>query len=163
MICLGMESTAHTFGVGIVSKEGAILANQRKVFVPPTGGIHPREAAEHHEKYAQSVIKEALEQVEDKSYDLIFADFEINEENTTEMLQKMTSFQPEAKIIILSALTRQQIESQLDNLNIFSIIEKPFRSEQIKSIVKEALFPLEYEIRVGNRSEAENSSENKPK
>lgn len=112
---------------------------------------------------AVATVKEALEQAEDKPYDLIFTDLEINDENSIEMLRKMTHFQPEAKIIILSALTRQQMESQLENLKIFSIIEKPFRSEQIKSIVKEALFPLQYKNRVGNQSEAANSSENKPK
>ncbi len=119
-------------------------------------------AQEGYEVKAVATVKEALEQAEDKPYDLIFTDLEINDENSIEMLRKMTSFQPEAKIIILSALTRQQIESQLENLRIFSIIEKPFRSEQIKSIVKEALVPLQNRDRVGNRSEATNSSENKP-
>ena len=55
-----MESTAHTFGVGIVSDK-EVLANAKKAFVPPKGGIHPREAAEHHVKYAESIFKEALE------------------------------------------------------------------------------------------------------
>ncbi len=119
-------------------------------------------AQEGYEVKAVATVKEALEQAEDKPYDLIFADLEIKEENSTEMLRKITSFQPEAKIIILSALTTQQMESQLENLKIFSIIEKPFRSEQIKSIVKEALVPSEYGDRSGNRSEASNSSENKP-
>lgn len=61
MICLGIESTAHTFGVGIVTEEGTILANQKEVFVPAKGGIHPREAAEHHTNYAPAVIQQALE------------------------------------------------------------------------------------------------------
>ena len=60
MICLGIESTAHTFGVGIVSSDGTILANEKKVFVPLQGGIHPREAAESHAKDAYSVILQAL-------------------------------------------------------------------------------------------------------
>ena len=118
---------------------------------------------EGYEVKAVATAKEALEQAEDKPYDLIFTDLEIKDENSTEMLRKMTSFQPEAKIIILSALTRQQMESQIGDLNIFSIIEKPFRSEQVKSIVKEALSPLEYGDRVGNQSEAANSSEDKSK
>jgi DNA-binding NtrC family response regulator len=120
-------------------------------------------AQEGYEVKAVATVKEALEQAEDKPYNLIFADLEIKEENSTEMLRKITSFQPEAKIIILSALTRQQIESQIGDLNIFSIIEKPFRSEQIKSIVKEALVPLECIARVENRTEETSSSENKPK
>jgi N6-L-threonylcarbamoyladenine synthase/protein kinase Bud32 len=64
MICLGMESTAHTFGVGIVSDAGEVLANKRVVFNPPKGGIHPREATEHHAKYAERVIKDALQEAQ---------------------------------------------------------------------------------------------------
>jgi len=48
--------------VGIVAQDGTILANQKMVFVPPKGGIHPREAAEHHEKNAQTVFQQALEE-----------------------------------------------------------------------------------------------------
>jgi len=60
LIVLGIESTAHTFGVGIASLKGEILANVNKTYKPATGGIHPREAAEHHSKVAASTIVEAL-------------------------------------------------------------------------------------------------------
>jgi DNA-binding NtrC family response regulator len=69
------------------------------------------------------------------------------------MLRKARAFQPESKIIILSALTKQQIEPKLGSLSIFSIIEKPFRSEQIKTIVKEALGPTNHKNESGNRTE----------
>ncbi|HID09093.1 TPA: UGMP family protein, partial [Candidatus Micrarchaeota archaeon] len=45
MIVLGIESTAHTFGVGIVDERGRILADQRAQYRPEEGGIRPREAA----------------------------------------------------------------------------------------------------------------------
>jgi N6-L-threonylcarbamoyladenine synthase/protein kinase Bud32 len=70
LICLGIESTAHTFGVGIITTEGTILANQKRVFVPPKGGIHPREAAEHHSKYAQIVFEDALREAQLKIEDI---------------------------------------------------------------------------------------------
>ncbi len=60
MISLGIESTAHTFGMGIVSDKGEILANEKAVFVPKKGGIHPREAAEHHAENAKTVLRNAL-------------------------------------------------------------------------------------------------------
>ena len=47
-IILGIESTAHTAGVGIITSEGKILSNQRSMYIPEEGGIHPREAARHH-------------------------------------------------------------------------------------------------------------------
>jgi len=61
VVVLGIESTAHTFGVGIASSTGEILANENNTYVPKTGGIHPREAAEHHSKVAASLVKSALE------------------------------------------------------------------------------------------------------
>ena len=47
-IILGIESTAHTAGVGIINSKGKILSNQRSMYIPEEGGIHPREAARHH-------------------------------------------------------------------------------------------------------------------
>ena len=60
IICLGIESTAHTFSVGLVREDGEILAMKSSVYVPQVGGIHPREAAQHHSKHAPKVIGEAL-------------------------------------------------------------------------------------------------------
>lgn len=58
--CLGLESTADDFSVGIVSFRGEILANEISVFMPETGGIHPREAARHHADVAGKVLAEAI-------------------------------------------------------------------------------------------------------
>lgn len=61
-IVLGIESTAHTFGVGIASSSGKILANVNYTYRPREGGIHPREAAQHHGRVAARALREALEQ-----------------------------------------------------------------------------------------------------
>jgi universal protein Kae1 len=58
--CLGIESTADDFGVGISTLNGEILANIRKDYVPPEGGIHPREAARHHAEIADKALEEAF-------------------------------------------------------------------------------------------------------
>jgi len=60
VIVLGIESTAHTFGVGIANSKGEILANVNSVYVPEKGGIHPREAAQHHSLVAPEVVKGAI-------------------------------------------------------------------------------------------------------
>jgi len=59
-VVLGIESTAHTFGVGIATEEGRILANENSVYRPLFGGIKPSEAAEHHSKVAAEVLGAAL-------------------------------------------------------------------------------------------------------
>ncbi|MEM1864165.1 MAG: KEOPS complex N(6)-L-threonylcarbamoyladenine synthase Kae1 [Desulfurococcaceae archaeon] len=60
---LGIESTSHTFGVGIISyfdKTTTLLANVNAQYKPEKGGIHPREAAQFHIKHAPALIKNAL-------------------------------------------------------------------------------------------------------
>ena len=58
--CLGIESSADDFGVGIASFTGEILANNYSSYIPVEGGIHPREAARHHSEVADKVLNEAL-------------------------------------------------------------------------------------------------------
>jgi len=58
--CLGIESTADDFSVGILSPEGRILANVISAYIPEGGGIHPREAARHHAEVAGRVLAEAF-------------------------------------------------------------------------------------------------------
>ena len=60
MICLGIESTAHTFGVGIVNDDGKVLANARDMFVPEKGGINPIDAKNHHENIKEKILNDAL-------------------------------------------------------------------------------------------------------
>lgn len=61
LVVLGIESTAHTAGVGIASRDEGIIANENSVYEPARGGIHPREAAEHHSKALPEVLARALD------------------------------------------------------------------------------------------------------
>ena len=63
MICLGIEGTAHSIGAGIVLEKGRnceVLSNVIKIYRPEKGGIHPREAANHHALYLADLIKESI-------------------------------------------------------------------------------------------------------
>ncbi|MFN3910027.1 MAG: KEOPS complex N(6)-L-threonylcarbamoyladenine synthase Kae1 [Candidatus Anstonellaceae archaeon] len=60
---LGIESTAHTFGVGIFdTSENKILANTKSYYKPLNEGIVPKKAAAYHIENAPSTIKQALEE-----------------------------------------------------------------------------------------------------
>lgn len=56
---LGIESTAHTFGIGVVNK-GRILSNVREMYTTESGGIIPMESAKHHAEVAEKVFEQAL-------------------------------------------------------------------------------------------------------
>jgi universal protein Kae1 len=73
--CLGVESTADDFGVGILTFNGEILANASSDYVPEEGGIHPREAARHHAEVADTVLREALSKAGIKPRDLALIAF----------------------------------------------------------------------------------------
>ncbi len=61
MIALGIEGTAHTLGIGIVTEE-KVLANVFDTLTTEKGGIHPKEAAEHHAKFLKPLLKKALKE-----------------------------------------------------------------------------------------------------
>ena len=63
MISLGIESTAHTFGIGIIDDSGRAMANERAVFTTEEGegGMIPAEVAEHHVDCFKDVLGKALE------------------------------------------------------------------------------------------------------
>jgi universal protein Kae1 len=68
--CLGIESTADDFGVGISTFNGEILANVISVYMPEEGGIHPREAARHHAEVARKILEEAFRKSGIKPHEL---------------------------------------------------------------------------------------------
>ena len=65
MICLGIESTAHTFGAAVV-RDKKVLSNIRDSYTTKTGGIIPVKAAEHHVEVCDKVINDALKQAKVK-------------------------------------------------------------------------------------------------
>ncbi len=60
MVVLGIESTAHTASVGIVSENAEVLGLASDMYKPASGGIHPREAANHHVEVFPSLVERAL-------------------------------------------------------------------------------------------------------
>ncbi|MBW3023254.1 hypothetical protein KY308_04065, partial [Candidatus Woesearchaeota archaeon] len=73
--CLGIESTAHTFGAAVVSSDGKILSNERKLFTTESGGIVPNQAAEHHAQNCDEIIKKALQKAKKKIKDINLVSF----------------------------------------------------------------------------------------
>jgi glycoprotease/Kae1 family metallohydrolase len=60
LLVIGIESTAHTFGVGIVSG-GRILANEKAMYDVGKKGMIPAKVAEFHVKNAGEVLARAVE------------------------------------------------------------------------------------------------------
>src|SRR5438552_16880450 len=61
VVALGIEGTAHTADVGIVDEKCRVLATVYDMVRPERGGIHPREAANHHADAVVPLIREAAD------------------------------------------------------------------------------------------------------
>jgi glycoprotease/Kae1 family metallohydrolase len=70
ILCLGIESTAHTFGASIVKSNLSsstyekstceILSNEKDSYTTSEGGMIPSQLAEHHYKTSTNIVKAAL-------------------------------------------------------------------------------------------------------
>ncbi|MAV60018.1 MAG: UGMP family protein [Marine Group II euryarchaeote MED-G38] len=57
---LGIESTAHTLSFGMVDMDGKLSSSFSNLFRPEEGGIHPREAADHHCLKASNLLENIM-------------------------------------------------------------------------------------------------------
>ena len=63
MKCIvGIESTAHTFGVGVVDTKGKILSNVKDSYTTVEGGMIPLEVRAHHARVGGEVFGKALDE-----------------------------------------------------------------------------------------------------
>src|SRR3989344_3054032 len=75
MLCLGIESTAHTFGCGIINDKGKAYVNVTDAYKTETGGIDPSEAKRHHENVKDKVVEDALKNANLKLKDIDLISF----------------------------------------------------------------------------------------
>ncbi|UCC19626.1 MAG: N(6)-L-threonylcarbamoyladenine synthase Kae1 [Promethearchaeota archaeon] len=59
-LCLGIESTAHTFSVGILDFDGDIYSLINDIYIPEEGGLHPGLVREQHLTNFMGAIENAL-------------------------------------------------------------------------------------------------------
>jgi N6-L-threonylcarbamoyladenine synthase len=57
---LGIESTAHTFGVAVLDTKGNILSNLKDTYTTKTGGMIPLEVRKHHEEVGKEIYEKSL-------------------------------------------------------------------------------------------------------
>ncbi len=75
MICLGIESTAHTFSVGIMTDEGEILGIASSLYRPHQGGLKPADVVEHHYNCYEHILQSAIHQANISFKDLNLISF----------------------------------------------------------------------------------------
>jgi len=58
-VILGIEGTAWNLSAAVISEE-AVISEAESTYKPPHGGIHPREAAQHHASELKEVVSRVL-------------------------------------------------------------------------------------------------------
>ncbi|MDY6866003.1 MAG: bifunctional N(6)-L-threonylcarbamoyladenine synthase/serine/threonine protein kinase [Halobacteriota archaeon] len=66
-VVLGIEGTAWNLSASVVNEE-RVISEAESSYVPEKGGIHPREAAQHHASVIKDVIRDALASAKDEGY-----------------------------------------------------------------------------------------------
>lgn len=70
MRALGIEGTAWSLSVGVVD-ENEVIALLNDPYIPKEGGIHPREASQHHSEAIPLLLSRLFDSVDKESIDLI--------------------------------------------------------------------------------------------
>ncbi|MBA7533178.1 hypothetical protein ES705_25413 [subsurface metagenome] len=68
-IILGLEGTAWNLSAALVSEE-KVIYEAESTYKPEYGGIHPREAAQHHASELKNVVSRALRGAEEDGFSL---------------------------------------------------------------------------------------------
>ena len=59
MIVFGLEGTAWNLSAALVDEQG-VLYEKAATYTPAKGGIHPREAAQHHAEHMPKVVGDVI-------------------------------------------------------------------------------------------------------
>lgn len=74
-LVVGIESTAHTLSIGFVDETGELYSSESALFKPKEGGIHPREAADHHSLAAPGLVSALLRRKDFNQDDIVAVSF----------------------------------------------------------------------------------------
>jgi two-component system response regulator (stage 0 sporulation protein F) len=85
---------------------------------------------------------DALKLADKAEYALIITDLEICGDQAKSFFANMISKQPKARVVTLTALTKDQAVKTLGEVAPYAIVEKPFTSEAIRTLVNAAVGPM---------------------
>jgi len=81
---------------------------------------------------------EAMEKVEDKSFDIIFMDIKMPVMNGVETFKKLKTIRPSATVVMMTAFSVEDLVQEALKEGAFGILYKPFDIEKAVSIINEA-------------------------
>jgi DNA-binding response OmpR family regulator len=90
-----------------------------------------------------ATTQEALALLAKAEYALVLTDLEICGDAARPFFTELIAKQPQARVLTLTAMPRDEAERTLEGIPTCAIIEKPFTSETIRAAVHAALGPID--------------------
>src|SRR4029077_5397782 len=75
--------------------------------------------------------KEALDQLKDKTYDLMFLDIKLPDIDGDKVYEKVVEIQPSLHVIIITGLADAQIFDKIITLGPVTVLRKPLKVDQV--------------------------------
>ena len=112
----------------VIDADKLIRWSIRELFAEEDCVVHEAESAEA-----------ALYLLEKSPYSVIFADFDLIHEGDEKLIEGMGGISQESKIVVLTSQPKEKTTENIRNLSPFAVVEKPFQTEELKSIAQSAL------------------------
>ncbi|MFW6052276.1 MAG: response regulator [Desulfosalsimonas sp.] len=96
-------------------------------------------AKEGYEVEQATTKEEALEQIKEKSYNLVLLDLKIPGVKGMELLKEVRENQPEARVIIITGYASIESAKESARLGVFDYLHKPFTPEEIRNAAENAM------------------------
>ena len=84
------------------------------------------------------IVKKALEEIKSGSYDLIFLDIHLGDEdiNGLEVLKRIKEIRPNQKVYMITGYTVEEETEKIVKNNAFGILHKPFKLKRLYEIIE---------------------------
>ncbi len=87
----------------------------------------------------------AMEAMAEERFRIVITDYRMEEMNGLEVLRRVRTLNPKAKVIMITGYPSQELEEEAVQGGVFEFITKPFRMDQLKDAVSRAMEELSEE------------------
>ncbi|MEW6601037.1 MAG: response regulator [Nitrospirota bacterium] len=84
----------------------------------------------------------AIQELENRHFDIIITDLKMGSVGGMKILETAVEKHPSSKVIIISGITKIEIVEEAFAKGAFGYIMKPFKIEELKKIIREAVIVL---------------------
>ena len=91
----------------------------------------------------------AVKAMEESPFDIVVTDLKMEAMDGLEVLKRTKAINPACKVIIITGYASVETAEIAQQYGVFSFLAKPFRLDELKSVISEALASIERERRSG--------------